>query len=329
MMQIFANRQSKSRALLGATAVAAVTLLSACSGQAATPEANSDGGLTTINVGVIPFAELAAYYIGVEQGIFEDEGLIVETTQVSGGAAIVTSLIAGDFDFAYSNYVSLLQAASKGLPISVVRENDRPGVQALYVLPESGISSPKDFEGKTIAVNSLSNIMELTSRAALDSAGVDMSKVSFVELPPPEMNAALEQGQIDAAWLVEPFVTLAKESLDVVIAAEVFEGRTDDLPVAGWATTPQFAAENAETVKAFVRAMDKASQIAHEDPAAVSAIIPSYTAISPEIAAKMSPIAFAPVSDLGKLDILQDLMIEFDYYKDPIDLDDLVWSSGD
>ncbi|MDO8382592.1 MAG: ABC transporter substrate-binding protein [Microbacterium sp.] len=313
--------------ILAITALAGI-FLSGCATSAPGDESGAGAGdtggeLTSIKVGVIPFAELAPFYIAIEDGIFDEHGLVVEPTQASGGASLITSLASGELQFIYSNYVSMLQASSRGIPLEIVRENDRPGAQAIYVLPDSGITTPTDLAGKSIAVNSLGNIMELTSRAALEDAGVDLDTVTFVEIPPPNMTAALEQGQVDAAWLVEPFVTLASGSLGVTVAADVFGGDAADLPIAGWATTPQFASENAETVDAFIAALDEASAIAVDDPSRVAEIIPTYTEIPAEVAAKLAPIAFTPTSELADIAQVQDLMIRFGYYTEPVDIDEL------
>jgi NitT/TauT family transport system substrate-binding protein len=305
-------------------ALAVTAALAGCTTTDSERSPNAGGELTEVRVGIIPFAELAAFYIAIDEGIFEDEGLSVEPTQASGGATIVSSLAAGDIQFAYSNYISVFEAANAGLPIEIIRENDRPGAQAVYVLADSGIQSPQDLAGKSIAINSLGNIMEITSRSALRDAGVDLTTIEFVELPPPNMNAALESGQVDGAWLVEPFITLAQQTLEVEIGADVFTGATENIPVAGWVTTPQYSSENPEAVEAFIRAMDRASEIAIDDPAKIAAIIPTYTEIPAEIAEQMSPISFVPTSDFSGLSTIQDLMIDFGYYDEPLDLDALI-----
>ena len=70
--------------------------------------------------------------------------------------------------------------------------------------------SPKDLEGKTIAANTLNNICEVTINATLEEKGVDVSKIKYTEIPFPEMVAALEKGRVDAACVVEPFVSQGK-----------------------------------------------------------------------------------------------------------------------
>ncbi|MCM3487096.1 ABC transporter substrate-binding protein [Kocuria rosea] len=310
---------------VAAAVTASALLLSACGSGSPDAEAEENGGLEqeTIVVGTQPFAELAPLHIAIEQGIFEENGLTVELADATGGGAgLIPGMVAGDIDVVYSNYVSLLQGAAKGLPLQVVRENDRPGVQALYVMPGSGITEPQDLSGKTIAINGLGNIMELTSRAVLESHGV--TDAEFVEIPPPNMEAALANGQVDAAWLVEPFVTTATENLGATPVVSAFEGPTEDLPVAGWAVREDFAGENPNTVEAFVGSMDEAIAVAEEDPEAVKEALLSYTQIPEDVVGKLSPISFAETSDFSHLGKLNEIMVEQGLIEQPVDLDTFI-----
>ncbi|MFI7484135.1 ABC transporter substrate-binding protein [Kocuria sp. M1R5S2] len=314
---------------VAAAATVSALLLSACGSGSPDAQAGENGEpeKATIVVGTQPFAELAPLHIAIEQGIFEENGLTVELADATGGGAgLIPGMVAGDIDVVYSNYVSLLQGASKGLPLQAVRENDRPGVQALYVMPDSGISEPEDLAGKTVAINGLGNIMELTSRAVLESHGV--TDVDFVEIPPPNMEAALAGGQVDAAWLVEPFVTTATENLGVTPVVSAFEGPTEDLPVAGWAVREDFAEENPRTVEAFVESMDEAIGIAEEDPEAVEEALLSYTQIPEDVVGRLSPISFAATSDFSHLDKLNQLMVEQGLIEEPVDLDSFIADVG-
>lgn len=323
------NSTTVKKNSLAAAVAASALFLSACGSDAPNAQTGEGGGpeKETIVVGTQPFAELAPLHIAIEQGIFEENGLTVELADsTGGGAGLIPSMVAGDIDVVYSNYVSLLQGVSKGLPLQAIRENDRPGVQALYVMPDSGITEPEDLAGKTIAVNGLGNIMELTSRAVLESHGV--TDAEFVEIPPPNMEAALAEGQVDAAWLVEPFVTTATENLGATPVVSAFEGPTEDLPVAGWAVREDFAAENPNTVEAFVDSMDEAIAIAEEDPEAVKEALLSYTQIPEDVVDELSPISFAETSDFSHLDELNQLMVEHGLIEEPVDLDAFIADVG-
>src|SRR5690242_6875038 len=69
-------------------------------------------GAETLKVGVIPIADVAPLYVGMEQGFFKDEDLTIEPQLAEGGAAIVPSVISGDYQIGFSNTTSLIIAAS-------------------------------------------------------------------------------------------------------------------------------------------------------------------------------------------------------------------------
>lgn len=279
---------------------------------------------TELVFGTQPFAETAIMHIAIQEGFFEEEGLSVSLAEASGGGGgLVPGLVSGDIDVIYSNYVSVLQAAQEGLPLRVIRENDRPGVQGIYASAASGITEPADLAGKRIGINGLGNIMELTSRAVLDSYGV--TDMQFVEIPPPNMLAAIAEGQVDAAWLVEPFVTLGTSGESPVVRiVSAFEGPTADLAVAGWIINDSFREENPNTVVSVVRALDKAAALALADRDVVDEILPTFTALSPELVPSLAPLAFAESSDFTMLQQFNELMVQFELLDGPVDVASLV-----
>lgn len=304
------------------------TVLAACGGDDSSAEPGQDEK-TSLTVGVMAIADLAPLYMAKNDGLFEAEGLTVEPVVAAGGAAQIASMVAGNIDITYSNFVSILEAAKKGLPLRIIRENNRSGPQGIYSRSDSGITEPTDLEGKKVAVNSLGNIQELTARAVLESHGVDPATLEFVELPPPDMLSSLEQGHVDAAWLVEPFVTLASQDSEFTRVVSAFEGPTEDLPVAGWTATEQFIQENPDAVSKFVRAMDQAMEKSLANPDALQQTIPTYTDISPELARQLARPGLAKQSDLSDLDTLEELMIEHGIIDEGLDLEQVVVQTGE
>nr|BFF16493.1 hypothetical protein GCM10025730_00140 [Promicromonospora thailandica]BFF22007.1 hypothetical protein GCM10025730_55280 [Promicromonospora thailandica] len=81
-----------------ATAVAAVLALASCATESgAAPESSSSatGPLQAVTVGVIPIVDVAPIYLGVQEGIFERQGLDVTLQLADGGAAIVPAVAKG------------------------------------------------------------------------------------------------------------------------------------------------------------------------------------------------------------------------------------------
>ncbi|WP_170297172.1 ABC transporter substrate-binding protein [Georgenia thermotolerans] len=305
---------------------ALLSSVAACASSEPTDAAAATGDEPrSITVGTMPLADLAPFYLALEEGMFDDAGLDVEVVSSNGGAAQIASVISGDIQITYSNFVSVLQAVQRGLPLKAIRENNRSGPQGIYVRKDSDISAPEDLAGRTIAINSLGNIQELTARAVLSSYGIAPEDLTFVEMPPPDMRAALLDGHIDAAWLVEPFLTVVESGGEGRRLVGAFEGPTEDIPVAGWVTTEQYLGSDQETVDTFISVLDEAMARAQEDPSVLAEVIPTYTEISPELAGRLAEPSLTPSSDLATLADLKDLMLTHGVLEKDLDLDSMTY----
>ncbi len=281
---------------------------------------------STIQLGLLPLADVAPVHLAIEEGFFEDEGLTIEIVPVQGGAAAIPALVNGDLDITFGNYVSFFLASSSGIDLRIIAEQNRatPGFSLIMTLPDSGIAGPADLVGKKLAVNTLSNVAEITSRAQIKDAGADPSAVEYTEIPFPDMIAALEQGSVDAIFAVEPFATLAKQQLQAVEVVDPYGGRLAGFPVAGFQATTEFAEQNPNTVAAFQRAMIKASALAADSPESVVAILPTYTTLTPELAGTIAQPLYVSEIDLDELQRVVDLMVEFEVLDAAPDLSSLV-----
>ncbi|WMY79763.1 ABC transporter substrate-binding protein [Citricoccus sp. I39-566] len=255
-------------------------------------EAGTSGEVQKVTVGVMPLVDLAPLYLGVDQGIFEKHGLELELQAAQGGAAIIPAVTSGQADFGFSNPTSLLIAASKGLDIKVIAPggsstgDEASDYGATVVLPESDVESAADLEGHTVAVNTLNNISDSTVKEAVRQAGGDSSAVEFVEMPFPNMVAAVEQGTVDSAFLVEPFLTMGlAEEMEPVFWnwMEV----SPDLMASAYFTTGAMAEDDPELVAAFQEAMAESADYAEAHPDETRSILDTYTSIPPEVAAEL------------------------------------------
>ena len=281
------------RKLLAAAATAALLGLTACgSGSLSEGEetAASGGaeGLTSIEVGVIPIVDVAPIYLGVQEGLFEDEGLDVTLTLAQGGAAIVPAVTSGQMDFGFSNITSMIVGRSKGLPVQMVAPGGSStgdtdaDFASVMTLPDSGIETVTDLAGKKVGVNTLNNISDSTISEAVKQAGGDYESIEFVEIPFPELSGQLAAGTVDAIAAVEPFVTIAAADGAVPVFSNYAEP-VDDLTVAVYFTSDQYVQENPEIVEKFVRAMNASQEFAEQNPDKVRAVLPTYTSLQPEV----------------------------------------------
>jgi NitT/TauT family transport system substrate-binding protein len=283
----------------------------------------------TLNVGVIPIADVAPLYLGQQKGFFKQENLTIKPQLAEGGAAIVPAVLSGSDQIGFSNTTSLIIAGSKNVPVQIISQGVVGGASqdeawdAVLVKKGGAIKSPKDLEGKRIAVNTLQNVGPLTINTALKARGVDYTKVKYVEVPFPDMNAALKAGRVDAAWVVEPFVTAGKGMGQEPILYP-YEETEPNLTVATYFASKQYIASNGDVVERFVRAINKSLDYAQSHPDEVRQIVLTYTKI-PEAAAKAMTLPQWK-ADLGRptIDKTAQLAKEYGFVKEVPNLDDLI-----
>ena len=280
-----------------------------------------------VDLGLLPLIDVAPVYIALEDGIFEREGLEIQITPVQGGAASIPAMIAGELDIAFGAVPSMLSGSANGLDLRLIAEQNRasPGFSDISALPDAGLEGdPVALEGKRLGLNTFANTAELTARSVIEAAGGDFDDVEPVEVPFPEMIPMLERGEIDAAFLVEPFTTIARQTLDARSVADPYTGETEGLPVGSYTTTENFAANFPNTVRAFQRAIIEATDIAREDPQRVIDILPTYTTLDAEAAATVTHPEFVARIDEGEIQRIVDLMVEHGFLDAPLDLDTLI-----
>jgi NitT/TauT family transport system substrate-binding protein len=267
-----------------------------------------------ITVGVLPITDVAPIYLGVQNGIFTRLNLDVTLQIAQGGAELVTPVMTGQREFGFSNVTSLLMAQTRGLDIVAVAAGaSSTGEQgrdfgAIIVPGESPLRTARDLEGKTIAVNNLKNFSDTSTRASVRKAGGDESKVKFVELAFPDMPAALENKLVDAAWIVEPFLTIAREQGAKVIAWDLAD-TAPNLMISVYFTSGKYVLEHADTLRRFKIAMIESLAHADAHPDEVRAIIPTYTRISKELVGKLTLPRWPTEMNRNSTEIVADLSV--------------------
>lgn len=274
-----------------------------------------------INIGLIPIADVAPVPYALEQGYFEEEGLNVTLEYGVGGAALVPALIAGDIQVGFGNYVSHILAINEGFDLSIISEGPRavPGFSGVFAMPDSGLSAAADLEGATVSTNTLNNVGPLAINAVLDAEGADADAIEYTEVPFPEAAPTLERGDIDAAWVVEPFTTLIQEQIGAEAVIDPFSGPTDGLAIAGYAVTAEFAQSNPNTVAALQRAIQRATDDLQDDATAREAIA-GYTELDPAILDAITLPGFVSEVDPAEIQRVADLMIEYGLIEDGFDV---------
>jgi NitT/TauT family transport system substrate-binding protein len=323
---------SLGRGLVAVLAVGAVLAIAACGGGGSSGSSSSSssnqGKPVTLNVGVLPIADVAPLYLGMQNGFFKAEKLTIKPVVAQGGAAVVPAVMSGDNQIGFSNVTSIMLAKEQNLPLKPIAA----GVQAAaskaeawdaLLSPKGGVTSIKQLAGKKVSVNTLKNLPEVAVRNSLEQAGVDPSTVHFVEIDFPDVPAALGAKRVDAAFAVEPFVGASLAAGAHNLAAP-FEGVAPNLTIAEYFTTQKYAQQNADVVARFKRAINKSLEYASQHPAAVRKIIPTYTKTPASVAKKMALPKWSTTVDEAAMKQLVTLSKKYGVLKGNVDVNAFV-----
>jgi NitT/TauT family transport system substrate-binding protein len=269
------------RRILATAAVLATLFASAActSGKSGKPAG------TKVAVGVIAIVDVAPIYLGRAKGFFRKHGIDLDLVPEQGGAPIVKGVLSGKYQFGFSNVTSLMAAQAGGAPLkavaSGVASTGRSGrdYSAVVVRDGSGLRTPKDLAGKTIAVNALKNIGDTTVRQSVRKAGGDPKLLKFEAMPFPAMDGALRSGRVDAIWVVEPQLSEAVTAGAQVLASN-FVDTAPGLTVALYFTSTETIAKNPQLVAGFTEAIKESLRYAEQNPDEVRDVVGTYTAIN-------------------------------------------------
>jgi NitT/TauT family transport system substrate-binding protein len=266
---------------------------------------------------------------GVKKGYFKKRKLTVKVKPSQGGATVVPAVVSGSTDIGGSNLVSVLLAQSKGIPLKIVapgtfvQTSPKQDFSAIMVAGKSDIRSPKDLEGKTLAVNTLKNVAEVTAKASLAKKGVDVSKIKLTEVDFPDMTAAVQQGRVDAAFAIEPFVTQGLKAGNRVIDRP-YVGTRPGLQIGCYFTSEKYLNQNRDVVDRFHAGVAETAKSIAADPAAFRAFLPKASEIPPPAAQKAVLPAWKADSDPASLDLTATLMKRYGITKDKPDTGDAI-----
>lgn len=224
--------------------------------------APAQDGLTKLRVSTIPVIDAAPLHAALAKGFFREQALDVDITPTVGGATGLPALAAGQIQVALSNIVSIVLGAQQGLGFEMIAptsaSNDQPPNSAGLVAKRgSNLKAGKDLEGKRVAVNTRNSINWLVVREWVRLTGGDPDKLTFLEVPFPNMGDALKGNQLDAAFMVDPFLSEGLSSGVTEVVGWPYDKIMKRVPIAQYAATKGFIQSNPDVIERWVRGYNK------------------------------------------------------------------------
>lgn len=171
----------------------------------------------TVRVGTVNSTSDAGLFIAIEKGYFRDEGIEVETTNFQTAAQMIAPLGTGQLAVATGAIAAgVFNAAARDVPLRIVADKgstpspewDFSALMVRKDLIDSGrVRDYADLKGLTISTTARGNSTEVEVVWALAKGGLTFEDIHYTSLSFTDMISAFANGAIDAAIVIEPYIS--------------------------------------------------------------------------------------------------------------------------
>ena len=287
---------------------------------------------TKVKVGMLFLGGATHIYAAQKLGYFQRENLDVELRSLGGGAQVVPLLVSGDVNVGMINQVSWMLALAQGYDIVAVaatsaERKTAPYANNIFVAADLAIRSAKDLEGKRIATNTLNNILTLYGNEWARRHGADPKKLQWTEVPFPQMPDTLINQRVDAAFIVEPFGSIAKGTGKVrLLASPMAEVYPKGLFFSVLASNRAWLTANEEAMRRFVKAMQEVTDLLGRDEKQRLELIAEFTKMKPDLVQQLVNDDLIVKINPEALNLTVDLMTKDGLLKGSLDIRKYLWS---
>ena len=216
----------------------------------------------------------------MESGELEKStGYKINWRMFGGGGDVIRAMASGDVKIGEVGSAGITTAAGQGQDIKLFWIlDDIADAEQLVARNGSGINSMKDLAGKKVATPFVST-SHYQLMVGMKLEGVDTKAVNVVNMRPPEIAAAWERGDIDAAFIWDPVLSRIKAN-GKTLATSGTIGKKGYPTFDGLVVDAKWAAANETFMVALVKALAKADDEYRNNAAKWTADSPQVKAIA-------------------------------------------------
>ena len=250
----------------------------------------------------------AYYYVALEKGYYKAAGLDVKIVRGQGSTDAVKQVASGTAQIGFADTSAVIFAkANDNIPVKLVSIIYAKPPHAIYVLKDSGITKPKDLEGKKLADTAFSAMPKMFGAYA-KAAGIDASKVTWVVAGSDALPGMLSLGRVDGIGqytVGEPLLQKAAAPKEVVQLAYSDVGL--DYYGSGIVTMDSTLQSNPDMVRRFVAATLHGLKDAMANPKEAGEIMHKHhrevdEGVASAETVKVGKLATVPGAPLGSID---------------------------
>lgn len=284
-----------------------------------------------LRIATNPTDPSAEPFYALDRGFFRDAGIDAQISVMTSGPAVAAAVAANSIDIGGDNLLSLALAIKQNAPLTAVAPSsyyyaDNP-TSVLMVPKDSPVRTASDLNGKTFGTLGIRSITEFVSRLWMDKNGGDSTTVKFIELSVPLTVSALAAKRIDAAIVVEPFITIAKERGAARILADAFDVVAPKFLVGTWMSTSAWARAHPDMAARFLGVIARTAEWANAHPDETAAILMKYGKLDPRIMKMMHRARFATRFNPAEMQPILDLAARYGALPASFSAQDVVWKA--
>ena len=207
------------------------------------------------------------FYYGKEKGIYAAEGIDLTINEGRGSANTVQVVAAGSDTFGLADSSSVISTAARGAEVKSVMSLLNSTGFSVVSLAETGIKTPKDLEGKRLAVSPGDPLGQLFQALAAYNK-LDMSKISMVQVDPAAKVVAVLEKRADGLLGGADDQYFLIKQRGIAPAALRFADNGANIVGMTIVTKTDLIKSNPDLVRRFVRATAKSWEEAKKNPGA-------------------------------------------------------------
>jgi NitT/TauT family transport system substrate-binding protein len=282
---------------------------------------------TKMVVGYQPTIDVVPLFIAKEEGFFAKNGLDVEL-QAGSGAIQVAGIIADSLHIGNPTIPQVLQAVDNGLDLQIIAGGNFMSAAAeefaVVVRNGAAINAPQDYAGKKVGVNTINAFLHVIFVEWLKKNKVDPKLVTFVEVPFPQMNDVMKQGQIDAVVTVQPFIGRMVQANTGRAITDFVKEFPQGMPVVLYAAKRAWIAANPNAVRGFRAALGEGIAFMNSKPEPTRVHTLKYLKMPPEVLAMMKKPDLRVKVESDRVEDWVKIMTSQNLVKGKIDLKQLI-----
>lgn len=252
---------------------------------------------TKMRLGFSGSAGFVSAMVAKDQGFFEKRNLDVEMVFVTKGSIVVPSILGGSLEAGTMTSPSLIRGVEANMGLVAlaatnVNSQDNP-TSSLALRNGLNIAKPTDLEGKKIGSAGLGGVLDITFRQWALNHGVNVKKLTFVEVGFPQMADMLKGGQIDAATISEPYLGRMIESKAGQRGIPYFKDFPEGMIMGAFVVKKDWADKHREAALNFRAAIADAVDLLKKDPTVAHASLEKHLKLPADVVKSLPKVDVA------------------------------------